>query len=183
VFLASSLHAQIGETIVHSIGSKHFRGLKSWGGSFTNPSGRTHLRQMHPLRKSVLDYREAEQSRIFGPNRPRNTIQYGAEAENTIWGQSKTKQAEGNSENTSGTRGGGRSSAAPHHMVAAAMRWWFIMWAARIFSIGSACIFCFCLILCFSVFAPYCNFARLFYQFPCIRGYTLICIYIHCIYI
>ena len=54
------------------------------------------------LYKDMYISREAEKTLFFGASRPRNTIQYGAKAENTIWGQSRKHKQEANAENTSG---------------------------------------------------------------------------------
>jgi len=38
-------------------------------------------------KSSAQSYMKAEATSIFGPSRPGNTIEYGAKAENAIWGQ------------------------------------------------------------------------------------------------
>jgi len=113
----------------------------------------------------VAVYRKAEKQWMFGPSRTRNIaldgpkqkIQDGAKAENTIWGKNKKKHAEANAENTSGPHDVGRLSVAPHHMVAApaggCQHVVIIMWVGSSFSIRPGMCFCFCPVLYF-LFSP-----------------------------
>jgi len=82
---------------------------------------------------------------MFDSSRPRNTIQYGAKAENAIWDHSrKNKQAEPNAGNAIGTHDVGRPKAATHHVVATASGGRHHVMSYHVGSaFAFACMFCF----------------------------------------